>query len=172
MKLQTVLSAVAALAGATTVLAPASPAAAITGTKTIKGASLCFDLPSSQTASGTRVQLWTCNGTDAQKWVFHSDGTIRPQLNDGRCLDVGNWWDSANWLQIFDCNWTNAQLWDTPTYRVWTETPLQQFLVNRAQGWFVDVSPRTRGTVPFTRYWNPWAGGDPVPNAPLIVGIA
>ncbi|NTW42728.1 MAG: RICIN domain-containing protein, partial [Cellulomonadaceae bacterium] len=28
----------------------------------------CMDVPGSSLANGARIQLWDCNGTNAQKW--------------------------------------------------------------------------------------------------------
>ncbi|MFE1996673.1 PA14 domain-containing protein, partial [Streptomyces parvulus] len=47
----------------------------------------CLDVDNSMTADGTKVQLWTCNGTGAQQWTRADDGTLRAL---GKCLDVSN----------------------------------------------------------------------------------
>src|SRR6266436_2835344 len=54
----------------------------------------CIDITSANTANGTTVQLFDCNGTGAQKWtVTAAHDIVNPQSN--RCLDVtGN--NSAN----------------------------------------------------------------------------
>ncbi|RKG60147.1 hypothetical protein D7V80_36145 [Corallococcus sp. CA054B] len=67
----------------------------------------CIDVASANTADGTPIQLWDCNGTNAQKWTFHSDGTLRAF---GKCLDV-TWSSPTNGtpLQLWYCNGTNAQ---------------------------------------------------------------
>jgi beta-glucanase (GH16 family) len=69
----------------------------------------CVDVRSSGTADGTPVQLYTCNGTAAQRWTYHSDGTIRAL---GKCLDVsgGSTADGAR-VQLWTCNGTGAQRW-------------------------------------------------------------
>ena len=33
-------------------------------------ANKCVDIPSANTANGNRLQIWTCNGTAAQKWTL------------------------------------------------------------------------------------------------------
>jgi hypothetical protein len=30
----------------------------------------CLDIPSSNTSNGNQLQVWSCNGTGAQKWTF------------------------------------------------------------------------------------------------------
>ncbi|WMX44141.1 lectin [Streptomyces roseicoloratus] len=69
----------------------------------------CVDVAGANTANGTPVQLYDCNGTAAQKWTVHSDGSIRAL---GKCLDVtaGSTADGAK-LQLYDCNGTGAQKW-------------------------------------------------------------
>ncbi|MFD3943887.1 ricin-type beta-trefoil lectin domain protein [Streptomyces sp. NPDC058579] len=67
----------------------------------------CLDVAGSQTANGTQVQLYTCNGTAAQRWTLPGDGTVRAL---GKCLDV----DAASTepgtkVQLWDCNGSGAQ---------------------------------------------------------------
>ncbi|MFD6365298.1 ThuA domain-containing protein, partial [Streptomyces roseolus] len=45
----------------------------------------CLDVDNSQSADGTKIQLWTCNGTGAQTWTIAGDGTVKAL---GKCLDV------------------------------------------------------------------------------------
>jgi hypothetical protein len=69
----------------------------------------CVDVEAANVADGTRVQLYTCNGTNAQRWTVGSDGTIRAL---GKCLDVsgGATADGAR-VQFWTCNGTGAQRW-------------------------------------------------------------
>ncbi|MFJ9046216.1 ricin-type beta-trefoil lectin domain protein [Streptomyces sp. NPDC102347] len=73
----------------------------------------CVDVRASGTADGTPVQLWTCNGTAAQRWTFlpGPGGTLRAL---GRCLDVSDG-GTANGtkVQLWQCNGTGAQRWVT-----------------------------------------------------------
>ncbi|MFD5649627.1 ricin-type beta-trefoil lectin domain protein [Streptomyces sp. NPDC127039] len=45
----------------------------------------CMDVKGASRKDGAPIQLYTCNGTEAQAWTIHKDGTIRAM---GRCLDV------------------------------------------------------------------------------------
>ncbi|PUB25404.1 ricin-type beta-trefoil lectin protein [Promicromonospora sp. AC04] len=86
----------------------ASSAQAATGA--ITGfAGKCVDVDGANSADGTQVQLYTCNGTAAQSWDVRSDGTIRAL---GKCLDVA-WANPANGtkVQIVSCNGNAAQQW-------------------------------------------------------------
>ena len=59
----------------------------MTPDSTIKALGKCLDISGGGTADGTKIQLWTCNGTGAQNWSAQADGTLRnPQ--SGKCLDV------------------------------------------------------------------------------------
>ncbi|MER6441041.1 RICIN domain-containing protein [Streptomyces sp. NPDC001185] len=50
----------------------------------------------------TAAQIWSCNGTGAQKWSARPDGTLRAV---GECLDAtGGGTDNASKAQIWDCN--------------------------------------------------------------------
>jgi glucose/arabinose dehydrogenase len=69
----------------------------------------CVDVSGANTADGTRIQLWTCNGTAAQQWSLPGDGTIRAL---GKCLDVaGGATANGTVTQLWTCNGTGAQQW-------------------------------------------------------------
>jgi len=69
----------------------------------------CVDVAGANSADGTPVQLYTCNGTAAQQWTRGSDGTIRAL---GKCLDVsgGSTANGAK-VQLYTCNGSGAQQW-------------------------------------------------------------
>jgi beta-glucanase (GH16 family) len=75
----------------------------------------CVDVAGANTANGTPVQLYDCNGTGAQQWTIGTDGTIRAL---GKCLDVtaGSTANGAL-VQLYDCNGTGAQRWTVTTAR-------------------------------------------------------
>ncbi|WP_432940047.1 ricin-type beta-trefoil lectin domain protein [Kribbella sp. CA-253562] len=69
----------------------------------------CLDVAGANAADGTTVQLYDCNGTDAQKWTRPGDGTIRAL---GKCLDVANAGTAdGTRVQIATCNGNAAQQW-------------------------------------------------------------
>ena len=69
----------------------------------------CVDVAGANSANGTAVELYTCNGTNAQQWTVGTDGTLRAL---GKCMDVTSA-GTANGtkVQLYDCNATNAQKW-------------------------------------------------------------
>jgi beta-glucanase (GH16 family) len=69
----------------------------------------CVDVAGANSANGTPVQLYDCNGTAAQSWTVGTDGTIRAL---GKCMDVtaASTADGAA-VQLYDCNGTGAQRW-------------------------------------------------------------
>ncbi|KRV48144.1 hydrolase [Wenjunlia vitaminophila] len=79
------------------------------GTGPILGlANKCVDVASSNTANGTAVQLWGCNGTAAQRWTT-SGQTLRAF---GKCMDVtSSGTADGTKVQLWDCNGTGAQNW-------------------------------------------------------------
>ena len=104
-----VLGAVVLLAGfglsAATVAQAASGTGAITGYQ-----GLCLDDRSASTAEYNPVQVYTCNGTNAQQWTVESNDTLEVL---GMCLDV----DAAGTangtlVDLYTCNGTGAQTWD------------------------------------------------------------
>ncbi|MEW2103285.1 ricin-type beta-trefoil lectin domain protein [Streptomyces cellulosae] len=71
----------------------------------------CVDVRAAATADGTPVQLYTCNGTAAQRWTYvpGEGGTLRAL---GRCLDVsGGGTANGTKVQLWQCNGTGAQRW-------------------------------------------------------------
>jgi beta-glucanase (GH16 family) len=69
----------------------------------------CVDVAGANTANGTAVQLWDCNGTAAQQWTVGADGTVRAL---GKCMDVsGAGTANGTVVQLWDCNGTGAQRW-------------------------------------------------------------
>jgi glucosylceramidase len=69
----------------------------------------CVDVAGANTANGTPVQLYDCNGTAAQVWTVASDNSIQAL---GKCMDVTAA-STANGtkIQLYDCNGTGAQKW-------------------------------------------------------------
>jgi chitinase len=70
---------------------------------------LCLDDRSASTANYNPVQVYTCNGTNAQSWTVESNNTLQVL---GKCLDV----DAAGTadgtaVDLYDCNGTAAQSW-------------------------------------------------------------
>ncbi|MGW2786306.1 ricin-type beta-trefoil lectin domain protein [Streptomyces populi] len=80
------------------------------GTGEVKGVGgKCLDVDNAGTADGTKVQLWTCNGTGAQRWTVAADGTVKAL---GKCLDVDNAGTAdGTKVQLWTCNNTGAQKW-------------------------------------------------------------
>ncbi|MER7842325.1 ricin-type beta-trefoil lectin domain protein [Kitasatospora sp. NPDC096077] len=70
----------------------------------------CLDVSGNGTANGTPVQMWECNGGDAQRWTYNG---YRLQAANGKCLDVpGNNTGNGTKLQIWDCLDNPGQRWN------------------------------------------------------------
>src|SRR5580700_4618038 len=72
--------------------------------------SMCLDDRSASTADYNPIQVYTCNGTNAQQWTVASGNTLQVL---GKCLDV----DAAGTangttVDLYDCNGTGAQVWE------------------------------------------------------------
>jgi predicted alpha-1,2-mannosidase len=80
-----------------------------TGPITSGIAGKCVDVDHSGTANGTKIQIWSCNGSNAQSWSRPGDGTLRAL---GKCMDVsGGGTASGTLIQLWECNGTGAQKW-------------------------------------------------------------
>ena len=90
----------------------------------------CIDDAGANTNNGAAIQIWTCNGTSAQSWVWNSgEGTLRALA---KCMDVaGGATASGTRVQLWDCNGTGAQEWR------WRR---QNRLVNPQSGRCLDVT--------------------------------
>jgi hypothetical protein len=103
-----VLGAVALLAGYG--VGAASVAQAAGGTGPITGyQGLCLDDRSASTALFNPIQVYTCNGTNAQQWTVGSNNTLQVL---GMCLDVdGAGTANGTKVDLYTCNGTGAQTW-------------------------------------------------------------
>ncbi|MFF4825509.1 ricin-type beta-trefoil lectin domain protein [Streptomyces sp. NPDC001312] len=69
----------------------------------------CVDVAGANSANGTPVQLYDCNGTAAQQWTVASDGTLRAL---GKCLDVTDRGTAdGSTVQLWDCGGGANQRW-------------------------------------------------------------
>ncbi|WP_432848043.1 ricin-type beta-trefoil lectin domain protein [Amycolatopsis sp. CA-161197] len=102
----------------------------------------CLDVAGANSANGTAVDLYDCNGTGAQQWTIGSDGTIRAL---GKCLDVSaaSTTDGAK-VQLYDCNGTGAQQWTANSSRD---------IVNTAANKCLDVTGNTSANGTRTQIW-------------------
>ncbi|MEV6444617.1 ricin-type beta-trefoil lectin domain protein [Amycolatopsis sp. NPDC051716] len=107
MKLKALTAVGGLLAASAMVLLPGAAQAA-TGPITGLGGK-CADVAGASNANGTAVQLYDCNGTNAQQWTVGSDGSLQAL---GKCLDVTSA-GTANGttIQLWDCNGSTAQKW-------------------------------------------------------------
>jgi ricin-type beta-trefoil lectin protein len=70
---------------------------------------LCLDDRSASTVNFNPIQVYTCNGTNAQQWTVNSNGTLTVL---GNCLDVaGAGTANGTKVDLYPCNGTGAQSW-------------------------------------------------------------
>ncbi|MFF4052770.1 ricin-type beta-trefoil lectin domain protein [Streptomyces chartreusis] len=105
----------AGMRAASTLVQSALQSSGQTATVTFRSgiAGKCIDVRNSGTADGTPVQLYSCNGTGAQRWTYVPGvgGTLRAL---GHCLDVsGGGTANRTKVQLWPCNGTGAQRWVT-----------------------------------------------------------
>ncbi|MEU4625618.1 RICIN domain-containing protein [Actinoplanes sp. NPDC023801] len=88
----------------------------------------CIDIPGGVPNAGSRLQTWDCNGTDAQKWTFQPDGTLRAM---GKCMDpAGGALTNGTPIQLTDCNTNPVQRFTLTSART---------LLNVSSGRCVDI---------------------------------
>jgi hypothetical protein len=72
---------------------------------------LCVDVRGASTAEFTPVQVYTCNGTDAQEWTVVEAGSTLQAL--GMCMDIdGGGTTDGTTVDLYTCNDTGAQVWE------------------------------------------------------------
>lgn len=65
----------------------------------------CLDLPNGATADGTLLQLWDCNNTNSQKFIYNNKThQIKSAANVNKCIDSGR---SDGKLHIWGCDDNN-----------------------------------------------------------------
>jgi glucose/arabinose dehydrogenase/PKD repeat protein len=75
-------------------------------------ANKCLDVAGGATADGTKIQLYTCNGSAAQNWTV-AGSTVKAL---GKCLDVaGGGTVNGTKAQLYTCNGSAAQNWAAGT---------------------------------------------------------
>ena len=148
----------ALLAGAAAAIAmivlPALPATAATGAVTGL-AGKCLDVAGANSANGTAVQLYDCNGTGAQSWNVVGNGQIQAL---GKCLDAASAGTANGTLiQLWDCNGTGAQNW--------TVTAAKD-IVNVASNRCLDVSGNNSANGTRLQLWDCSGGANQKWTAP------
>jgi chitinase len=86
------------------------PGSTSPGTGPITGLDgLCVDVRGADTADFTPVQVFTCNGTDAQQWAAGANGTLRAL---GKCMGVHHGaTTNGTTVDLYHCNKTGGQVW-------------------------------------------------------------
>ncbi|MFF2410819.1 ricin-type beta-trefoil lectin domain protein [Streptomyces sp. NPDC058092] len=103
----------------------------------------CIDVPGRDFSDGKKLNVWDCNNSDAQKWQFASDGTIR--MKD-KCLDVANAnFNDGTPIQIAWCNGNAAQKFVLNA---------SHDLVNTVVGKCVDIKDNNRGNGAWLQLWS------------------
>ncbi|WP_436842797.1 RICIN domain-containing protein [Streptomyces collinus] len=76
----------------------------------------CLDVQGGKKDNGTPVQVYTCNGSAAQKWVLYGseDSLHLRNVNSLKCLDVaGNNAANGTKIQISACKTATSQTWSS-----------------------------------------------------------
>src|SRR3984885_10563411 len=72
---------------------------------------LCVDVRGANAANFTPVQVYTCNGTNAQQWTVVEAGSTLQAL--GKCMDVnGGGTANGTTVDLYTCNDTGAQVFE------------------------------------------------------------
>ena len=84
-------------------------AAGIAATPLVGYTGLCLDVAGDNNTAGSKVEVYTCNGTNGQQWTVEANGTVQA---DGACLDVKAGGTATGTLvDLYTCNGSGAQQW-------------------------------------------------------------
>jgi predicted chitinase len=146
------------LAAVLSALFTVSPARAADGR--ITGlAGKCVDVAGANSANGTAVQLYDCNGTSAQTWSNPGDGTLRAL---GKCLDVASGGTAdGTAVQLYDCNGSAAQKWAVSS---------ANDIVNPQANKCLDVTGNTSANATRLQIWTCSGGANQKWSAPASGG--
>ncbi|GAA2645837.1 ricin-type beta-trefoil lectin domain protein [Paractinoplanes durhamensis] len=126
----------------------AAPAATTQATPTFKIVTLgdkCLEVPS----SGSRLQIWTCNGSAGQKWSTGSDGSLR---SGGDCLSfAGGAGDNGTAVVLAACTSAWYQ-------KFWVND--SNDLVNYVNGKCVDVTDNVNADGTQLQAWDCTGGAN------------
>ena len=83
-----------------------------TSGSTLQALGKCMDVAAANSANGTKVQLYDCNGTTAQQWAAGANASL---TSLGKCLDAaGPSSADGTQLQIWSCTGAANQRWTLP----------------------------------------------------------
>jgi pectinesterase len=72
---------------------------------------MCLDVYQKQTAPGTAVDVWSCNGGTNQQWRINADGSITG-VQSGLCLDASaKGTVNGTAIELWTCNGGSNQKW-------------------------------------------------------------
>ncbi|MFI5929493.1 lectin [Micromonospora sp. NPDC051543] len=109
----------------------------------------CLDVAAANSADGTAVQLYDCNGSAAQQWTIGSDSTVRAL---GKCLDVrDNATADGARVQIWSCTGSLNQRWTATAARD---------LVSASANKCLDVLNNTSANATPTQIWTCTGGAN------------
>lgn len=88
--------------------APVSPS----GPLSSKVAGVCADDPSGTTTTGTKVEVYACNGSPAQDWTLASDSTVRADGDPDVCVGAAGGATAVGTpVQLEACSGAAGQQW-------------------------------------------------------------
>lgn len=74
--------------------------------------SKCVDLPFNDSKNGNQLQLYDCNNSDAQNFLYSPNTLEIKHLPSNKCVDLNaNIHDNGNTIQLWDCHGGDNQKW-------------------------------------------------------------
>ncbi|HEV2636510.1 MAG TPA: ricin-type beta-trefoil lectin domain protein [Actinocrinis sp.] len=125
----------------------------------------CLDDPGFNTASGTALDIWDCNGGTNQQWTYLPNGEVQVL---GKCLDAPGSAAQGTQTDIADCSGGAGQLWTLKG---------DGTVVNRASGLCLDVTANATANGSSVEVWGCNGGANQrwdlpaPPSGPITAGV-
>jgi hypothetical protein len=105
----------------------------------------CVDDSESGIIAGTKVDIWNCNGTAAQNWTAHSNGTITVTLSGTTlCLDAAGGGKTPGTLVVSNpCSGAASQQWAVTSTEAIVNAPSGLCLSDPAAAWGTQLEIKT-----------------------------
>jgi hypothetical protein len=101
----------------------------------LNGSNKCMDVNGSGTSNGTKIQVWDCNGSNAQQFVFTAEGQLRPKHANTFCSDIsGGSAGNDKKVHLWDCDGGSSEKWVITTDGSFKSYNNQSYCLDAANG--------------------------------------
>jgi hypothetical protein len=83
----------------------------------------CVDVDGMDSDNGTRIKLYSCNGSNAQQFVYTAEGQLRPRFANTKCVDIkGGDANSGDLVHLWGCDGGSSEKWEIHPFGMFRST--------------------------------------------------